>query len=792
MKRSREKRDPNLNKTNELHGLSSNEALRQRKKYGSNALPEEKSHPLVIFLQKFWAPIPWMLELIIVLQLTLGKFTQAWIIFILLVFNAALSFFQEDKAKKALLLLKRRLSIQARILRDGQWKLLPAEDLVPEDIIFIQMGDILPADVILLSGRLSIDQSALTGESLPANAEEGNKGYAGSIIKHGEAYAKVLATGKNTYYGKTAEIMLAAKRPSHLQQTIFQIIKYLISFDALLVLIVFVYAVHHQFLLADTLAFCLLLLVASVPVALPAMYTLSTALGSLELGKAGVLVTHLTAIEEAAGMTVLCVDKTGTITKNTLEVTELHPYEPYSQDDLLVLAFFACEEATQDPIDLAIIKAAQNLHSSFTSAKKESFIPFDPARKCTEAVIIHANKTIHVLMGLPSELLKKAGSHEKILMDVEKMGETGARVLAVAVNMDGALKPVGLIACLDLPREDAKKSIEKLQALGIKVIMITGDSAPTARAIAAQVGLGTQVIHREELEQKQPDEIAQADIIAGVFPEDKFKIIQQLQKKGHICGMTGDGVNDAPALKKAEVGIAMSNATDVAKASASLILTRPGLEDVIEAIKTSRRIYQRMLTYTLNKIIKTLEISVLLGLGLILFNNFIISQLLIVLLLIANDFMTMSIATDNVSYSQKPERWNIRKLTGIGGLFAFFTLALSFMILFTGERILHLFMEQIRTLIFLTLVLTGQATIYLVRERDHFWHSRPSSWMISSSLLDISLVVLLASFGILMAPLKISTIAGLVAAIGIYFILLDFLKVKVIKLSRLMARNKVF
>lgn len=767
-----------------MQGLNSAQVAAQRQKYGLNTLPEEKSHPFLLFLQKFWAPVPWMLELIIILQITLSKFTQAGLICILLLFNAALSFFQEDRAKKALSLLKQRLSIQARVLRDGQWKLLPAEELVPEDVICVQMGDILPADVHILSGILLIDQSMLTGESLPVETAEGEKAYAGSSIRSGQAYAKIAATGKNTYYGRTAEIMLSAKTPSHLQQIIFRIIKYLVSFDALLILVVFFFSLHQHFLTTEVLAFCLLLLVASVPVALPATYTLSTALGAQELGKAGVLVTHLSAIEEAAGMTVLCVDKTGTITKNLLEVASTHAYPPYSSDDLITLATFACEEATQDPIDLAILKYAKDAHSKFTEAQKLSFTPFDPQRKCTEAIITHSGNTLYVQMGQPSELLKTISSYPQIAHDIERLGETGARVLAVIVKEENAVQPVGLIACLDRPREDARKAIQELQALGIKIIMLTGDSAPTARAIAAQVGLGPQVIPRESLNEKSPSQIAKTDVVAGVFPEDKFKIIQSLQKQGHICGMTGDGVNDAPALRKAEMGIAMSNATDVAKAAASLVLTNPGLQDVIEAVKTSRRIYQRMLTYTLNKIIKTLQISILLGVGMILMQDFVISTLLLILLLFANDFMTMSISTDNVSYALQPEHWNIRKLMHIGILFSSLILVPSFFILFAGVSYFRLPIAQIQTLIFLTLVFSGQATIYLIRERKHLWHAPPSKWIIGTSIADICIVILLAYCGILMAPLPLTLILGLFVFIGICFFLIDLVKVSLFKLSK--------
>jgi H+-transporting ATPase len=743
----------------ELKGLGAEEARARLEKFGANTLPEEKSRPWVNFLSKFWAPVPWMLEVIIVLELALGKYAEAWIIALLVLFNAVLSFYQEGKAKNALRLLRNRLSVQARVLRDGKWNVIAAEGLVPDDAICIRTGDIVPADAKLLEGHALIDQSALTGESMPVEPPVGGTVYAGSIVKHGEAYGTVLSTGKNTYYGKTAEIMRSAKTPSHLQRTIFSIVKYLVAFDFVLVLCLLIYSLYYGISLAEIVPFSLLLFVASVPVALPAMYALSTALGSMELARKGILVSKLSAIEEAAAMNVLCVDKTGTITQNSLKVSALCSYAPISDEDLLCLAMMACEEATQDPLDVAILKAGAGCKSKFLSAKKVGFEPFDPERKCSEAKVLYEGREIHVLKGAPLELLKMSGGD--VSKDMERLGADGSRILAIIYGEDKQLKLAGLIALQDPPRETSKEAIREIGELGVKVVMITGDDVRVAESIAGKVG------------------IEHGNIIARVFPEDKFHIIQSFQKEGSICGMTGDGVNDAPALKAAEVGIAVSNATDVAKASASLVLTKPGLDDILEAIKSSRCIYQRMLTYTLNKIIKTLQIAVLLGIGLIITGEFIISQLLIVLFLFANDFMTMSISTDRVSYSQKPDKWDIKSLVVTGIFFAALILVLSFFILYAGKNYFHLSILEIRTLIFLMLVFTGQATIYLVRERKAFWHSAPSFWMILASIVDIAIVSILAIYGVFMAPIHASLVVGLIGVVIIYFVLLDFIKCKI-------------
>lgn len=769
----------------ELDGLTSEEAKQRLQKFGLNTLPEEKRRPFVSFLQKFWAPVPWLLEIIILLEIILEKFTEAWVIAFLILFNAFVSFLQEGKAKNALRLLQNRLNVQARVLRDKIWKQIPAQELVLDDIIYIQMGDIVPADAQLLKGTVLIDQSALTGESLPIEPPTGATAYAGSTIRHGEAYAKILATGKNTFFGKTAEIMRSTKTPSHLERTIFSIVKYLVIFDVILIISLLVYSLYQGIPLSEILPFSLLLLVASVPVALPATYALSTALGSIDLAKKGVLVTRLAAIEEAAAMDLLCIDKTGTITQNSLRVEAVRSYPPFTEEELLSLASIACEEATQDPLDLAILIAAKGLISKYSAAKRVKFVPFDPSVKYSEAIVTYNGSELHILKGAPSEMMQIVNKGVNALKELEHLSSNGSRILGVIIGARGSFNLVGLIALQDPPRESSKGAIKEIHDLGIQVLMLTGDGPETALAIASQVGIGTKVFTRVSIHQLSREDIVNTDIFAGIFPEDKFHIVQLLQNVGYICGMTGDGVNDAPALKKAEVGIAVSNATDVAKAAASLVLTNPGLVNIVEAIKSSRRIYQRMLTYILNKIIKTLEISVLLGLGLIFTGNFIISQLLILLVFFFNDFTTMSIATDRVSFALKPDKWDIKKLIYVGGAFALLILGLSFLILFAGLRYFHLSLLEIQTLIFLTLVFTGQATIYLIRERKHFWNSMPGLWMLVFSFLDIVIVSILAASGLLMAPLPLSLVFGLLGIVSVYFFLLDFLKIRIVKFFKL-------
>ncbi len=772
---------PGTPESNPLQGLSSAEARQRLLQYGPNQVAEDHPHPWLLLLRKFWAPVPWMLEATIVLQFALGKSSEAYIIAVLLVFNALLGFAQEHRANSALALLKQRLAIQVRVLRDKIWQQAPAQELVPGDVVHLRMGDLAPADIRLLDGQLLVDQSALTGESLPVDAGPGATLHAGSIIKRGEASGEVNATGAHTYFGKTAELVRSAKTASHLETLIVTIVKYLVTLDAVLVAALLLYSWISGIALGEVLPFALILLVASVPIALPATYTVATALGALELAKRGVLVTRLSAIEEAAAMDVLASDKTGTITQNRLALSALHAYPPCADDQLLRWAALACDHATQDPIDLAILDAAQSRGLLDGLPQRLDFIPFDPETKRSEAHYRQNGENLRVLKGAPRMIASLTGAPD-IAADVERLGADGSRVLAIASGMGGAGPQLaGLVALQDPPREDSQALIRNLHDLGIRVLMVSGDGPATARAVAEQVGIGARVCAPENFADAMQHGALDYDVYARVLPEDKYRLVQALQRSGHVVGMSGDGVNDAPALKQAEVGIAVANATDVAKAAASLVLTNPGLAEVEAAVETSRRINQRMLTYTMNKIIKTLEIAVFLSVGVMLTGVFVITPLLIVLLLFTNDFVTMSIATDHVSYSRKPERWNIPNLMLTSGILAGLVLLLSFGVFFAGRDWLHLPLGQLQTLIFVMLVLTGQGNVYLVRERRHFWRSLPSRWLMLASLLDILVVALLATQGILMTAIPLWLVAGLLVLVLAYLLLMDFIKIRVFR-----------
>lgn len=765
----------------QLQGLTSDEAEHRLFKYGRNFIAEKPRNRMTIFFSKFWSPVPWMLEATIIIQLLIGKGEQAGIIAALLVLNGVLSFFQEDRANKAFAMLRHYLAIKTRVLRDNKWQFIFVENLVPGDIVHLRMGDLSPADIRIISGNVLVDQSVLTGEALPIESSANSLIYSSALIKRGEVTGEVIATGRKTYFGKTVELTQVAETQSHIKNIIFTIVKYLVSIDSILAVAVFVYALLVQFPLVEIIPFILVLLVASVPAALPATFTLATTLGAQQLAQLGVLVRRLSAIEEAAVMDIVCLDKTGTITKNQLTLAELYPAAPYTRDDLLQLALLASDEATQDPIDSAVFSAAEKIIQQHELPQKIQFIPFDPDKKRTEAIFEYQGQVKRVIKGFPEAIFEMViPDARNYLVDVSQIAEQGYRVLAVAVgdvvNQTTNFTLAGLLAFYDQPRDDSKALVNDLKKLGLHTQMVTGDGLTTARAIAKQVDLGGKVCSQAILHQGMDKKIFECDVFAEVFPEDKFNLVKSLQKLQHTVGMTGDGINDAPALQQAEVGIAVASATDVAKAAASVILTKPGLAGILSVVEVSRSIHKRMLTYILNKITKSFVIAIFLSIGVILTKTLIITPLLTVLLLLTNDFVTMSIATDNVKFSPKPERWNIANLMFGAGTLAMLMLILAFAVFFYARNFLYLPFGQLQTLVFLLLVFTGQGNVYLVRERKHIWSSLPSKWLLLSTIFDIVIVSFLALNGIFMTAVSFELIAALLFIIIIYVFVIDFLK----------------
>lgn len=763
-----------------VNGLTSLQAADRLRKLGPNAVLPMRPRGLSALARKFWGVIPWMLELAVIIELILGKRVEAAVIAALLVFNAGVGFLHEGRAQRALVLLRQHLTVNARVERDGQWQVIAAAEIVPDDLVRLRVGDIVPADIRLVDGEILVDQSVLTGESLPVEQRAGSTAYSGASVSRGEATGVVTATGTRTYFGKTAELVRTANAPPRTERLIVRIAKYLGAVVMVLAVAALAAMIIQGTPLSEMLPFGLLLLMSSVPVALPSMFAMTAALGARALTDNGILVTRLSAIQDAASMDVLCLDKTGTITENHLTVGKLAPFSPATSDEVLRWAALASDEATQDPIDLAILKAARERGIVAASAQRLSFVPFDPSTKRSEISVREDDRPLRIVKGEPATVADLAHAPwPEIAPEVARLSADGSRVLAVATGTGLNLRIAGLIALGDPPRPNSAQLISDLRKHGVRVLLVTGDGEATARAIAAQVGITGAVAPagtiREDLD---PQTAKRFDIYARVFPQDKFFLVQALQKAGHVVGMTGDGVNDAPALKQADIGIAVANATDVAKAAASLCLTKPGLGEVVIAIDGSRRIFQRMQNFVLAMIARKLSTPTFVALGVIVFGAFVLNPLLMVLLKFAGDFATMSVSTDRVTPSLKPDRWAVRQLTAAGLGLATLLLALSGAVFWVAKNVLQLSVAQTQTLVFVWLVIgAGQAVIYVTRGRGFFWTKPyPGRWLIVATLLDIGVVALLATQGWLMAAIPLVWVVSMLALAVAFVVAADLFK----------------
>jgi H+-transporting ATPase len=712
----------------------------------------------------------------------------------LLGFQAVMGFYQERRAKHAVALLRQRLSVTARVQRDGQWQTISAGELVPDDLAHLRVGDIVPADISLVDGTLSVDQSQLTGESLPVEAAARATVYSGSLVQRGEATGIVTATGKNTYFGKTAELVQLAKAPGHMQQLTIQIAKYLLVLDIALLAIMVASAIVQDKSLSSTAPFTLMLLVAAVPVALPTMFTMSAALGARGLATQGVLATRLSAVEDAAVMDVLCLDKTGTLTENHLAVEQVEPLGSATSDEVLRLAALASDEATQDPIDLAVIQAARERSLTEVPPPRLDFEPFDPSTKRSAVSVQEGGQTIRIMKGEPSTIAGLAQAPwASVAATVEQLSADGARVLAVASGIPGQLALRGFVAFADPPRADSAKLISELTTQGIRVILVTGDGEATARAVATKVGITGQVAPRGTIHEGfDPEAATRYSIFPNVFPQEKFLLVRALQEAGHVVGMTGDGVNDAPALGQADVGIAVANATDVAKAAASLVLTKPGLGEIVMAVKASRMMYQRMQTWVLAMITRKASIPPFLALGLLVFGAFVLNPLLVVLMMLLGDIATFALAWDRVVPSTKPNRWMVGSLAVTGSGLAALLLAMNGLVFWLGRHPLDLSVQQAQTLAFVWLVFgAAQAALYTTRSRTTFWSKPyPGRGLLAVSAFDMVLAAALATQGWLMDSISVAAIGVLLGLTVVFLILGDAVKAATFSIVRRLSAGE--
>ncbi len=758
-------------------GLTTDEARRRLHEFGSNALPEVTSAPWLGALGKFWAPVPWMLEAAIILQLVLAEYVEAAFVGALLLFNAALGFFQESRAQATLNALKSRLALNASALRDGQWKNILAAQLVTGDIIKLSLGGVVGADVRLISGDVLLDQSMLTGESLPVEGGAGTTTYAGALVRRGEAIAEVTATGTRTKFGRTAELVRTAHAVSSQQKAVLGVVRNLVVFNAVILVAQVAYALFLKLPTIEIIPLALTAILAAIPVALPATFTLAGALGARALAKSNVLPTRLSAVDEAATMDILCVDKTGTLTQNELAVTAVRPMPGFDQQHVLGLAALASSEGGQDPVDAAI-RLAFSRSKPTDLPRLIKFLPFDPAIKMSEAAASDpAGQAIRILKGAFATVSALAPELSAATAASNELSGLGFRVLAVAVGAAAQLKIAGLVALSDPPRADSAALIAGLHKMGVRTVMLTGDAVATAKIVARAVGLSGAVCPPGPLAKGLNPE--QFDVFAGVFPEDKFRIVKAFQAAQHTIGMCGDGANDAPALRQAQIGIAVSTATDVAKSAAGMVLTEPGLGGILAAVKEGRVTFQRILTYTLRSVTRKIDQMLFLTVGLVMTGHAILTPLLMVILMSTGDFLSMSSTTDNVRPSPKPNAWRINNLTVAGIVLGISNLIFCSSILAIGKFRLGLDMKALQTLAAITLVFSGQAVFYVVRDRQRIWSSRPSLWVGLSSVADVLIISSLAGGGLLMARLTLAIIGAVLAAAIVFAFLLDIIKVEV-------------
>ena len=643
----------------------------------------------------------------------------------------------------------------------------------------LSLGGVVPADVKLTGGEVLLDQSMLTGESIPIEAGPGVQTFAGALVRRGEAVAEVTATGARTKFGRTAELVRSAHVASSQQKAVLRVVRNLAAFNGVVIVMLLAYAYLLKMPLAEIVPLLLTAILASIPVALPATFTLAAALGARALAKLGVLPTRLSAVDEAGTTDVLCADKTGTLTQNALTVTTIHPMPGFDEAHVLALAALASSDGGQDPVDGAIRAAATSTAVADAPTLVE-FVPFDPAKKMSAATVTDSTgATQRIVKGAFAAVLALApaapSAAAAAAADLERKG---FRVLAVAVGPSMAPKLAGLIALSDPPRADSIALVAQLRGLGVRTVMVTGDAPATAAIVARAVGLDGAVCPPGPIpDSVHPEQFA---VFAGVLPEDKYKLVKAFQKGGHTVGMCGDGANDAPALRQAQIGIAVSSATDVAKSAAGMVLTEAGLAGIVAAVKEGRIAFQRILTYTLNAIIKKIVTVLFLIAGLIMTGHAILTPLLMVIVMVTGDFLSMSLTTDNVQPSPMPNAWRIGRSTMAGAIMAVGLLAFCTGVLAVGKFRMNLGVGALRTLAFVVLVFGSQATVYAIRERRRLWSSRPSALLALSSIADIAIASTLAVGGIAMTPLAASLVAATLAAAAIFAFILDLVKVPVL------------
>jgi H+-transporting ATPase len=790
-------------------GLSSTEAENRLMQYGPNSLEENKVNPILKFLSYFWGPIPWMIEIAAILSAIVRHWEDLIIILVLLLFNALVGFWQEYKATNALDALKSQLALKAYALRDGDWQEIPADQLIPGDIIRFRPGEIIPADAKLFEGDfLSVDQSALTGESLPVGKEPGDIVYSGSVAKNGKMIALVTATGASTYFGRTAKLVQTAGSASHFQKAVLHIADYLIYLSLGLVAVLILVQFYRGESILTLIQFALILTVASIPVALPAVLSVTMAVGALALSKMKAIVTHLESIEEMASIDILCSDKTGTLTQNKLTLGDSVAIGTDDPQEMILAGALASNIENPDAIDRAVIGGLDD-QKKIHSYEQVKFIPFDPVHKRTEATVKdHQGKTFKVTKGAPQVIMEMCNLDEKTSNKtkeaVDELAAKGYRSLGVAsFEKRDSWEFLGILPLFDPPREDAVGTIEDAKEHGIKIKMVTGDDVAIGKEISRKLGLDVDIQEATQLFKKDTDiehlsentigQIENAGGYARVFPEHKYGIVKALQSRGHIVGMTGDGVNDAPAIKQADVGIAVSGATDAARTAADLILTAPGLSVIVSAVEEARKIFERMNSYAIYRIVETIRIMFFVVLAMVFFNFYPITAIMIILLALFNDVPIMAIAYDNTQLDPSPVKWNMRRVLTISTVLGLTGVAGSFLMLIIAKNWLKLDIAQIQTFVFLKMAVAGHLTLFVTRTPRMFLKKPyPSPILLWSAIVTkvLASLFVMYPFG-LIAPIHWKTV-GIIWAYCIFWLFMgDLAKLAVLKHLKMSSHRHV-
>jgi H+-transporting ATPase len=752
-------------------GLSDAEAKKRLEQYGPNALEEKKVSPLVMFGKFFWGPMPWMIEAAALMSVLVRDWVDTIIIVVLLLFNAVLGFWHERQAASALDALKSALAQEAQALRDGKWQTVLSKTLVPGDIVRIRLGNVVPADVELVEGDyLDVDQSALTGESLPVSKKVHDLAYSGSIAKKGEMTAVVIGTGSHTFFGRTAGLVQSAGAKSHFAEANNRIGNFLIVLAVFLAVIMVSSQLHHGDSFLRIAEFALLLLVAAIPVAMPAVMCMTMAMGAKALAAEKAIVSRLESIEELAGVSILFSDKTGTLTQNKLTLDNPLVWGKATADDVILAGSLASKEEDKDPIDLAILQALKD-PSVLKNYQQVAFVPFDPVAKRTEATIKGSTgATFKVSKGMPPVIFKLANLAGDDLargqQAVSDYAAKGYRALAVARSDEsGKWNLLGILPMFDPPRTDSKETIERAAKYGVTVKMVTGDDVAIGKTIAQGLGLGSHIVAASDVftedvgKGQLPTDVchrvAAAEGFGRVFPEHKWAIVKAAQQLGQIAGMTGDGVNDAPALKQADVGVAVSGATEAARAAAGLILTAPGLSVIIRGIEEARKTFERMMGYAYYRIAMTISIMVFIVLIMILYQVQVLTPVMIILLALLDDVPVMLIAVDNAEVSPRPAKWELRRVLMVSSMLALLGVVQSVGIL----RFLHheqgLAGPTLQTCMFMQLVIAGHLLLFSTRVRGFFFKPPFPQWKLFTAIMGTQiLAVLMAANGWLVSPIS--------------------------------------